>query len=151
MMWERPGFPGLSHASVDAFRLAAARRLAEARERVQVAHERVTTDVCRRALRRLRDRVRSGAGEPGEEDFVLWVPGAVVIGTRGARHELVGRERVGPDVEADTDDRVTGLEKRTAAVLGRRRRQPRVDSVVHEWVVTPLGDFVAQGVDVSDI
>src|SRR5213592_3444142 len=55
--------------------LAAGRRLAETRERVQVAHQRVATDVRRRALRRLRDVVRSSAHEPREEHLVLRVVG----------------------------------------------------------------------------
>src|SRR5438128_4485618 len=53
-------------------------------------------------------------------------------------------------MEADADHRVPGLEVRRAAILRGRRSDPRIDRVVHEWIVTPLGDLVAEAVDVRD-
>src|SRR5215471_2305485 len=95
--------------------LAARRRRSEARERVEVAHQRVATYVRRRRLRRLRDVVWCSAHEPRKEDLVLRV--VVPVGTLTSVGVWPLPERVRALGEADPDHRVTRLEDVRAAVL----------------------------------
>src|SRR4051812_3756093 len=124
---------------------AARRRGPEAGERVEVAHQGVaTTDAGLVGLGA--GRVRRQPQEPRQDRLVLRVVVAVgALRAVGVRALPVG---VGALREADRDDRVTGLEDAGAAVLRRGGRDPRVHRVVDERVVRPLGDLVADRVDV---
>ncbi|MFL5667416.1 MAG: hypothetical protein ACJ8BW_39635 [Ktedonobacteraceae bacterium] len=72
----------------------------------------------------------------------------VPISTLGAIRVRPLLECVGTHREANTDDRVTRLEDPSAPVLWRRGGQPGLHSVVDKGVVRPLGDLMAERVDV---
>src|SRR5215831_4188384 len=109
--------------------LVAARcRLSEAREWVQIAHQRVAADVRRRSLRWLREVVRRETHEPWKENLVL----RMVKPVGALRAVRVGAllERVRAHREADRGHWITGLEDRNAPVKERRRRPPRLHVVI---------------------
>src|ERR1700722_18125394 len=126
--------------------VAACCRLAEAGERIQVAHEGIAANVRRGALGWLRGGVRSKPQEPREVHFVLRM--VVPVGALSAVRVRTLFEGVGAHGEADRNYRVAGLENPTTSVLGSGWREPRLHSVVHERIVGPFGNLVAQRVNI---
>src|SRR6266566_4232118 len=99
----RPGRPGPPPGAKPLLvRSATGGRLAESRERVEVSHQRVTTDVGRGSLGRLGGRVRGGAHEPLNVGLVLRVIEA--IGAEGGVTLRI-REWVSPLLEGVGADR----------------------------------------------
>jgi len=125
---------------------AVARRVVEAGEPVQGAHEGVTADVRRRSLRRLGNSIRRRAHKPREENLVLWM----VVPVRAVRAVRVQPLQVGirSDRETDPGHWITSLKGIAAAARLCRRRPPRLYKVVDERVIRPLGDLVAKGMNV---
>src|SRR5215471_17229155 len=127
---------------------AVARRVAEAGELVQEAHEGVTADVRRRNLRRLGNIIRRRAHKPREENLVL----RMVEPVRALRAVRVRPLQVGirSDRETDPGHWITSLKEAAAAARLCRRGPPRLYKVVDERVIRPLRNLVAKRVDILE-